>query len=52
MRKKMWWSYLDDDDHVVPKEQATQVRIVTTDENGGRVEVYGEIIKGPTNEDL
>jgi hypothetical protein len=37
--------FMDDDGNVVPKDQATRVQIVTTDDQGKRHEVYGVIEK-------
>ena len=33
--------YLDKNDKATTKDKATQVRILTTDEQGNRLEVYG-----------
>jgi hypothetical protein len=35
--------FMDDNENVVPKEKATRVRILTTDEQGDRLEIYGFI---------
>jgi hypothetical protein len=37
--------YLDENDEPTAKEKAVKVRILTTDAQGNRLEVYGEINK-------
>jgi hypothetical protein len=42
--------FLDDQGNPCPKEEATQARILTTDDKGHRLEVYGIIEPGAKKE--
>jgi hypothetical protein len=43
--------YMDDHGNIVPKDQATQVRIIEYDANGERIfETYGIITPNPKQE--
>jgi hypothetical protein len=55
MTKKTQILYLDADENPCPKERAVKVRILTVDQNGNRLEVYGiinrEELAPPKNKD-